>query len=373
MTALADGRFAVAWSYGPDYFTTYTLETGIFNSNGSAFKAPVQVGSNKANSPEIVTLADGGYAVSYYDGGFKTAVFDASGNAKTTFSADGYYGGAIAGLRGGGHVMVIQGSSASSSATAIKAHLRGSDGTSTEIVVKTLPHTSGSPNPQVVGLANGEFVVAWRETGSDGTDSVKAQRVNSKGALIGSELTLHHAEVNISAIALEALLDGGFALSLVMNGTSADNDVYVGTYSATGAVVTTPMVVNQVVDGHQFNPRLGVLKDGSLLVSWHDLDNDNNHFQVFGTGYVVPAGTDPLNTFGLTLNGTKGKDKLVGGTGNDKFYGVYGNDTLTGLGGADVFLFNAKLGTSKTDPGCVKTRLVVGLPALFGGSDEALC
>lgn len=64
---------------------------------------------------------------------------------------------------------------------------------------------------------------------------------------------------------------------------------------------------------------------------------------------MVPAGTDPLSTFGLTLNGTKGKDNLTGGTGNDKFYAGYGNDTLNGLGGADVFVFNAKLGTHKTD------------------------
>ncbi|AWM86186.1 hypothetical protein C4E04_05155 [Microvirga sp. 17 mud 1-3] len=40
---------------------------------------------------------------------------------------------------------------------------------------------------------------------------------------------------------------------------------------------------------------------------------------------------------------------LVGGAGNDKFYGGYGNDKLTGLGGADVFVFNTKLGTAKTD------------------------
>jgi Ca2+-binding RTX toxin-like protein len=62
-----------------------------------------------------------------------------------------------------------------------------------------------------------------------------------------------------------------------------------------------------------------------------------------------PPGTDPFSSFGLTLNGTKGKDKLTGGQGNDKFYGDYGNDTLKGLSGADTFVFNAKLGSSKTD------------------------
>ncbi len=348
VTALANGRFAVAWSYGPEYFTTYTLETGIFNSDGSVFKAPVQVGSNKANSPEIVTLADGGYAISYYDGGYKTAVFDASGNATTTFSAEGYYGGALAGLRGGGHVTVIQGPSGS--AAAIKAYLRGADGTSTEIVIKSLPGRTAFSDPTVVGLANGNFVVAWFEMSPEGSELVKAQVVGSKGALIGGEQILYRdaeARATLGSLDLEGLLDGGFAVSFVR--TDSDADVYVGTYSGTGAVVTAPMLAHQVSIDGQYNPRLGVLKDGRLLVSWHDIDNDANHFQAFGTGYTPPAGTDPLNSFGLTLHGTKGKDKLVGGAGNDKFYGGYGNDTLTGLEGADVFVFNAKLGSSKTD------------------------
>ncbi len=49
------------------------------------------------------------------------------------------------------------------------------------------------------------------------------------------------------------------------------------------------------------------------------------------------------------IPGTAGKDKLVGTEGQDILYGGSGNDTLTGSGNKDVFVFNAKLGTSKTD------------------------
>jgi len=49
------------------------------------------------------------------------------------------------------------------------------------------------------------------------------------------------------------------------------------------------------------------------------------------------------------LIGTKARDVLTGGQGNDKLYGGYGNDVLTGGAGQDVFVFNAKLGTARTD------------------------
>lgn len=49
------------------------------------------------------------------------------------------------------------------------------------------------------------------------------------------------------------------------------------------------------------------------------------------------------------IDGGKGKDVLAGTAGKDHIYGGYGNDKLTGGAGADVFVFNSKLGTSKTD------------------------
>ncbi len=49
------------------------------------------------------------------------------------------------------------------------------------------------------------------------------------------------------------------------------------------------------------------------------------------------------------VNGTSGKNVLVGASGADRVNGLYGNDTLTGGGGTDVFIFDSKLGSFKTD------------------------
>jgi len=47
--------------------------------------------------------------------------------------------------------------------------------------------------------------------------------------------------------------------------------------------------------------------------------------------------------------GTANKDVLNGTAGKDLLYGYYRNDVLTGGAGQDVFVFDAKLGTAKTD------------------------
>jgi Ca2+-binding RTX toxin-like protein len=49
------------------------------------------------------------------------------------------------------------------------------------------------------------------------------------------------------------------------------------------------------------------------------------------------------------IYGGAGRDWLHGGTGNDRLYGGLDNDALYGGSGRDCFVFNTKLGTSKTD------------------------
>ncbi|MBF9197945.1 cadherin domain-containing protein, partial [Microvirga terrestris] len=62
-------------------------------------------------------------------------------------------------------------------------------------------------------------------------------------------------------------------------------------------------------------------------------------------------GADTLNgdADNDTLKGENDKDKINGGDGVDKIYGGYGNDTLWGGKGKDYFVFDAALGTSRTD------------------------
>jgi Ca2+-binding RTX toxin-like protein len=346
VTALANGRFAITWVHNTDDFGSYQAGTGVFNSDGSVFKAPVQIGSNITSFSEVNALADGGYVMTYYDHGIKTVAFDASGTAGPTFTLPPGYKTSTAGLKAGGYVTVVGESNSSGSSSTIKTYLRKSDGQITETVIAISERNL--EDFKVVGLANGNFAVVWNDAGSSAPDFIKAQIVNAQGALIGGQVTLYqHATASFQSLTVKALLDGGFALGFVQ--AEPQHDVYLGTYSETGAVVNAPVLVNQQTEGFQGSPNLQILKNGQILMRWYDDERNLAHYQTFDTGYVPPPGTDPSSSSGLTLRGTKGKDALTGGSGDDKFYGGYGNDKLAGMDGADVFIFNAKLGTSKTD------------------------
>ncbi|MGO4526205.1 hypothetical protein AB4097_15220 [Microvirga sp. 2MCAF35] len=360
VTPLENGRFAAAWVYhiiGGD-----KLETAIFNADGSVFKAPVQLEFGNPTSPRLTTLADGSYAVNYHDiidnsqSGLKSVILDANGVLGEKTSIQGLPLDNTAGLRGGGYATVVAkeiiSTSGSGARADIKSYIRSPDGRLTETLVKSFPFTAAIDQPtviqtEVIGLANGNFVVAWSVAGSE---IINAQIVSSSGVLIGGELTLYQkAGADLFSMQLEPLLDGGFALAFV---EEVSQGIYLGTYSEAGTAVAAPLLVSQPTYRVR-SPSLDVLKDGRILVGWKSLEENathyTTHFQAFSTGYTVPAGTDPFTSFGFMKNGTKGKDQFVGGWGDDKFYGGYGNDKLTGGAGADVFVFNAKLGTAKTD------------------------
>jgi len=82
--------------------------------------------------------------------------------------------------------------------------------------------------------------------------------------------------------------------------------------------------------------------------SGSEIDSDrivNVEHVIAGYGNDVITGDAASNR----LSGLSGKDNIRGGDGDDVIIGGYGNDRLTGGLGNDIFVFDAKLGTAKTD------------------------
>jgi Ca2+-binding RTX toxin-like protein len=98
------------------------------------------------------------------------------------------------------------------------------------------------------------------------------------------------------------------------------------------------------IDGNQLR-----VKDGAKL-DFEAAQSRQITIQVSdGVTSVDQTYTISIGDMVETLTGTKGKDLLRGGAGSDVIKGGYSNDTLLGDGGQDFFVFNTKLGTSKTD------------------------
>jgi len=68
---------------------------------------------------------------------------------------------------------------------------------------------------------------------------------------------------------------------------------------------------------------------------------------------LTASGAAPMSLTGNSaanaLTGNGARNTLKGNSGNDKLKGGYGNDTLYGGTGRDAFVFNAKLGSHKSD------------------------
>ncbi|MBJ6125644.1 hypothetical protein JAO75_09540 [Microvirga sp. BT325] len=95
----------------------------------------------------------------------------------------------------------------------------------------------------------------------------------------------------------------------------------------------THKVVIQVSDGR------GGVRAFEKIINVDDLTRE----------VMTSANASPLNDI---IKGSKTKnykDKFYGGAGDDKLWGGYGNDILYGGTGKDAFVFDGKLGTSKTD------------------------
>lgn len=341
---LSNGRFAFAWAHNTDRMGAYKLETQTFAANGVAEDGTIDVIGTGAFSPQLATLANGGYVMGYVNSGFKSLTFGDNGVASDAAVPLSGIGGhqSIAGLKNGGYVTVLN-KRVDDVTSGITAHLRKADGS-----VSTISVSESAGEGQVASLANGNFVVVWQQGLGNG-NAVKARIYTPEGTPVGTELTLHQdAAKTVGAPTVEGLPDGKFALAFSNFGT--DEDIYLGVYSSIGGVVEAPAVVGRSTAGQQNQANITVLKDGGYLVSWKDTPDGMAHFQVYGGSQsdTPPPQSDPNPQpipGGLTILGTAKNDKLVGGAyddlisglaGNDKLYGNAGNDKLNGGLGKDV-------------------------------------
>ncbi len=171
-------------------------------------------------------------------------------------------------------------------------------------------------DPEVVALASGGFVIAWRDEREDvqgnEVDSIRLQAFDSSGGKIGGEAIVNGTSIDSGGIAtfsLAALPDGRVTVSWTGIGDSAtDGD---------GSAIRL-----QIID-----PRDGIVigTAAAETLYGHDFVNDEI------SGY---AGHD-------TLFGMRGDDMLWGGAGHDTLDGGRGADDLHGGTGNDTYIVGA--------------------------------
>jgi Ca2+-binding RTX toxin-like protein len=359
ITALPDGRFVAAWRDGGSDPTS-GVRAQVFNADGSKSGAELLVNTTTTNSqeqPTITALADGRFVVAWADesasggdtSGFavRAQVFNPDGTPSgtellvNTTTAAAQERPTIAALADGRFVVAWQDASANggdNSGNAVGAQLFNADGSPSgaEFLVNTTT-ASNQTIPTVAALADGRFVVAWADSSQSGGDTsstaVRAQVFNADGSKSGAEFLVNTDTFNVqSSPTITALADGRFAVAWH---TSGFGD---GSNMAVRGQIFDPreeaLILSGTALGDDFiGTGFGDFIDGSGGDDTVDGADGNDTLRGSAGNDTVDGGAD-----NDTLDGGAGVDLLNGGTGNDTLFGGTGTDGLDGGAGNDVFV-----------------------------------
>jgi Ca2+-binding RTX toxin-like protein len=382
ITALADGRFVVAWtdnSQAGGDASSVAVRAQVFNANGTKAGAEFRVNTttNKDQyEPTITALADGGFVVAWTDnsqaGGdtsslaVRAQVLNANGTKVgaeflvNTTTSNGQYQPTIAALADGGFVIAwtdVSGTGEDASGSAVRAQVFDADGTpaGSEFLVNTTTNND-QYDCRITALFDGRFVVTWtnyNETGEffenefgeyfslDSSD-LHAQIFNSDGTKAGDEFQLNTTSAGSQyqySSTITSLADGGFVVAWTMIDEQQQNYssvVRAQVFNANGGKVGSELLVNiPPIDqlDYQRGPKITALADGRFLIAWSD-------------HAVIPSAEDGGNTgirarifdprtSAVDLVGTLDDDDLIGTIFNDSLSGFFGNDMLRGAAGHD--------------------------------------
>jgi Ca2+-binding RTX toxin-like protein len=319
ITALADGRFVIAWrddsQTGGDT-SLFAIRAQLFNSDGSRDGDEFLVNTTTTNSqtqPTITALADGRFVIAWRD------------DSQT-----------------GGYISLF----------AIRAQLFNSDGSRAggEFRVNTT-RTSAQDEPTITALADGRFVVAWTDFSQTGGDTsglaIRAQLFNSDGSRDGSEFLVNTTTARAqSQPTITALADGRFVVAWRDNsqtgGDTSSDAIRAQVFNSNGSRAGAEFLVNTTTTAFQEQPTITALADGRFVVAWSD--NSQTGGDTLGTAVrsqIFDPRTAAVHLIGaIAVNsdfvGTLFADSMLGADGNDRFQGAAGDDRLNGDDGNDT-------------------------------------
>lgn len=305
LTALADGRFVVAWSdYSQSGADTsfYGVRAQVFNADGRPSGAEFQANSADAGDqrgPSVTALANGRFVIAWTDGSLVGADQSSYAVRAQVFNADGSTFGrefqvntratsaqwkvGLEALSDGRFVAVwddFSQSGADTSAYAIRGQLFNANGSKSgaEFLVNTTA-AADQTGAHVTALTAGRFVVAWSDHSQSGADTshyaVRAQVFNADGTRRGAELMVNTTTADYQGDPrLSALADGGFVAVWSDYSQSGDDAsgyaVRAQRFDADGLRQGGEFLVPATTWGDQFDPTVTTLADGRFVVAWTD-------------------------------------------------------------------------------------------------------
>lgn len=313
ITALSGGRFVVAWmdfSQSPDDDWGEAVRAQIYRADGEKFGGEFLVNSETRMGqgfPATAALVNGGFVVVWADSSETGDDTSQEGIRAQRFDADGN--------RLGNEFQV--------NATTAKAQF----------------------SPEVATLADGRFVVAWTDRSETGGDksgaAIRAQIFKANGARDGGEFlvnsTTHDDQIEA---AITALADGRFVIAWKDLSKDSNAAVRAQAFDVDGGKSGEEFLVSAVSVNFQEGSTLAGLPDGRLIALWADRGRGTNsdiRGQLFDVPRIGSKNGDTIegDKTGDVILGEAGNDELSGGAGADRLDGGSGGDKLDGGSGAD--------------------------------------
>ncbi|NBJ11116.1 polysaccharide lyase family 7 protein [Microvirga arsenatis] len=192
---------------------------------------------------------------------------------------------------------------------------------------------NGKPGRIVVGQIHGkddELVRLYWENG-------KLYFANDQAGSNNTEQKFYF--VNASGQQPSVSLDERFSYTINAKGDNLEVTVY-----ADGQIYKSVSKINSVWQSDAF-----YFKAGAYLGVNETQGTGYGQVSFYALSFSHSAKAISQKSGAAPIKGDAGKNILNGKASPDIFYSGYGNDVLHGGGGKDVFVFDTKLGTSKTD------------------------
>ena len=323
VTGLPDGGFVVTWqSYAQDG-SVYGIYGQRYDALGAAVGTEFRINTTTAGEQQqtaMATLSDGGFVVTWQDGGQDGSSFgvygqrfDAAGApVGAEFRANSYTLGdqsnpAVTALSDGGFLATWHSAAQDGSGYGIYGQRYDATGATVGSEFQINSHTGGEQQkPEVTALPDGGFVATWHSNSQDGSSwGVHAKVFSARGQLL---------EGGAGADALtgglgDDLIAGGAGADALIGGAGVDTL----SYEASAAGVTVDLASNAAAGGDAA---------GDTISGFEDLIG---------------------SAFADTLTGDGGANRLTGGDGDDILTGGAGDDVIAGGAGSDVAVFGGIL------------------------------
>ena len=150
----------------------------------------------------------------------------------------------------------------------------------------------------------GNFVVVWMSDNQDGSErGIFAQRFNKKGNPLGSEFQVN-TYTNMKQETPAAAMDkkGNFVIAWRSEGQDGSSyGIFAQRFDKNGQPVGSEFQVNTHVDNWQSNPTIAMDKKGNFVIAWHSDKQDSSYYGIFAQRFSKkgkPLGSEfQVNTY----------------------------------------------------------------------------